>query len=129
MNNTRSPKQTRLEQVEASVEKKLEQLTTHPLFLKSVATLIDLNSNRILLTKKLLRHLWQQLELPVRKDQEKTLYLVQELQFHVQKLEAELQQLRTQKNAPTTTSVPLRSAKPPLRFSKALKSETQPEII
>lgn len=82
---------------EKKIETGLEKLTTHPLFLKTVSEAINLNSKRMVLSQKAMQFLIQKAELPLKKDQDKMLFLLQEMQFHIQRLESELKSLHDEK--------------------------------
>ena len=81
---------SKVNQAEAIAEKYIDRVTTHPLFLEGVSTVINLNSYRKIAQRALLRKIWKSLELPDKQDQEKTLYLVAELEHKIRKLERDL---------------------------------------
>lgn len=94
------------------IEEFLDQVTTHPLFLNGVSSLLNFNSYRKILIKKTMQQIWRSLELPNKQDQEKTLYLVSELQFKIQKLEKQLAQARAQAaNSTSEETTPNSSSK------------------
>lgn len=73
--------------LEAQIEKLINQVTSSDLFLRSVSTLINFNSYRKIWTQKAFEKILKELELPVRRDQEKLLALVQELEIRLKKLQ------------------------------------------
>ncbi|MFN3696762.1 MAG: hypothetical protein ACK4VO_04910 [Pseudobdellovibrio sp.] len=84
---------------EKKLETSLEKITTHPLFLKTVSEAINLNSKRMLLSQKAMQFLIQKAELPLKKDQDKMLFLLQEMQFHIQRLESEIKSINNEKKS------------------------------
>lgn len=84
------PKNQVKKDLSQDIEAFLDKVTTHPLFLEGVSSLLNLNSYRKLFLKRSMQTIWKTLELPNKRDQEKTLYLVTELQYQIQKLEKEL---------------------------------------
>lgn len=74
-------------QMEAQIEKVINQITSSDLFLRTVSTVINFNSYRKIWVQKALEKILKELELPVRKDQEKLLALVQELEIRLKKLQ------------------------------------------
>jgi hypothetical protein len=83
----------------------IDSVTTNRLFLEGMSTLLNLNSYSRIATKKGLRGLWKALELPNKYDQEKTLYLVSELQFKIQRLEKQLEQKKIDDQTAETTII------------------------
>lgn len=95
------------QQLEKKIETSLEKLTTHPYFLKSVSQIINLNSKRMILAQKAMQYMVQKAELPLKKDQDKMLFLLQEMQFHIQRLENEIKHLNEQpKNVSSLSTQP-----------------------
>jgi hypothetical protein len=82
----------KVNQAEAMAEKYIDRVTTHPLFLEGISTVINLNSYRKIAQRNVLRKLWKTLELPDKHNQEKTLYLVAELEHKIRKLERDLRE-------------------------------------
>lgn len=74
-------------QMEAQLEKIINIVTSSDLFLRSVSTVINFNSYRKIWAQKAFEKILKELELPVRRDQEKLLALVQELEIRVKKLQ------------------------------------------
>lgn len=73
--------------LEAQIEKVINQVTSSDLFLRAVSTVINFNSYRKIWVQKSIEKILKELELPVRRDQEKLLALVQELEIRVKKLQ------------------------------------------
>ncbi len=73
--------------MENQIEKVINQVTSSDLFLRSVSTLINFNSYRKIWLQNALEKLLKELELPVRRDQERLLALVQELEIRIKKLQ------------------------------------------
>jgi hypothetical protein len=73
--------------MEAQIEKVINQITSSDLFLRTISTLINFNSYRKIWVQKSIEKILKELELPVRRDQEKLLALVQELEIRVKKLQ------------------------------------------
>jgi len=73
--------------MEAQIEKVINQITSSDLFLRTISTLINFNSYRKIWIQKSIEKILKELELPVRRDQEKLLALVQELEIRVKKLQ------------------------------------------
>ena len=73
--------------MEAQIEKVINQITSSDLFLRAISTVINFNSYRKIWVQKSIEKILKELELPVRRDQEKLLALVQELEIRVKKLQ------------------------------------------
>lgn len=73
--------------MEAQIEKVINQITSSDLFLRAISTVINFNSYRKIWAQKSIEKILKELELPVRRDQEKLLALVQELEIRVKKLQ------------------------------------------
>lgn len=88
--------------MESQIEKVINQVTSSDLFLRSVSTLINFNSYRKIWSQKVFEKILKELELPVRRDQEKLLALMQELEIRVKKLQLneEMKQLQQQASRP-----------------------------
>lgn len=89
--------QQRIEKIEKQMEQVLEDITSHPIFLKSVSLLLNLGATRKTLTRSVLHRILKSFELPNKFDQERTIYLINELQYRIVELERNLQ-LATSKN-------------------------------
>lgn len=98
---------TLTETLEKNLEKKLEELTTHPYFLKTVSQAINLNSQRIVLTRTLFERALEALELPIRKNQEKILFQLDELKVQISFLENKISDLQRNNNEMNTVTTPL----------------------
>ena len=98
---------TLTETFEKNLEKKLEELTTHPYFLKTVSQAINLNSQRIVLTRNLFERALEALELPIRKNQEKILFQLDELKVQISFLENKISDLQRNNNEINTETAPL----------------------
>lgn len=77
--------------VEAMIEQALDRWTSHPLFLNSVAGLINFNSYRKILSRKVLEIVWTQLQVPLKADQEKMQSAIEDLELRLKKLQLEKQ--------------------------------------
>lgn len=86
--------------LEAQIEKLINQVTSSDLFLRSVSTLINFNSYRKIWTQKAFEKILKELELPVRRDQEKLLALVQELEIRLKKIQLNEQLREVQPQVP-----------------------------
>lgn len=84
--------------MEAQIEKVINQITSSDLFLRAISTVINFNSYRKIWIQKSIEKILKELELPVRRDQEKLLALVQELEIRVKKLQLNEE---SQKEQPT----------------------------
>lgn len=73
--------------MEAQIEKVINQITSSDLFLRAISTVINFNSYRKIWIQKSIEKILKELELPVRRDQEELLALVQELEIRVKKLQ------------------------------------------
>lgn len=86
-------------QMEAQIEKVINQITSSDLFLRAISTVINFNSYRKIWAQKTIEKILKDLELPVRRDQEKLLALVQELEIRVKKLQLN-EEVHQEKDAP-----------------------------
>ena len=102
--------------IEKNIELALEKIMIHPLFMESMGALLNFNSMRRIWLRQSLQRLWRTLELPLQHDQEKTLFLVTELQFKIMKLERELLELRKNQNKRPREVTPKMSQ---IRFEKS----------
>lgn len=85
-------------ELESRLDRILEKVFSHPAFLTGVCTLINLNSYRKLWINRGLTQAWKALQLPNKRDQERTLHLINELHHRISELE-EILDLR-KRNAP-----------------------------
>lgn len=81
---------------ETNLEQFLEKVSTNPTFLNSLTLLLNTQSYSKLLFNSFMEKIWKNLQLPNKRDQERTLYLIHELQFKIHQIEKELKQLRLQ---------------------------------
>jgi len=79
---------------EHNLEKLLEKASTNSFVLNSLSFVLNTQSASKILFSSTLEKLWKNLQLPNKKDQEKTLYLMHEMQFKIHQLEKELKQQR-----------------------------------
>lgn len=84
---------------ESNLEHLLEKASTNTTFLNSLTLILNTQSYSRLLFNNFLEKIWKNLQLPNKKDQEKTLYLMHELQFKIHQLEKELKMLRLQQHS------------------------------
>jgi hypothetical protein len=64
------------------------KLFSHPRFLDAIGTALNFNHQRKAWLRRMLTASWKTLQLPNRRDQERTLYLIHELHHRIAKLEA-----------------------------------------
>lgn len=83
--------------LEQKIESTLERVTEHRFFLQSISGLINLNSKRILLSRKALLFLLDKMQLPHKEAHDKQAFMLQEMQFHIHRLETELSRLKQPK--------------------------------
>lgn len=81
----------RAQRVEELLERSLDTMTSHPAFLNAVSTMLNVNSYRKIWFRRTMEALWKDLELPVRREQEKLLSHIEELTVRIKKLELDLQ--------------------------------------
>lgn len=79
---------------EVQMEAILEKLTTNPQFLSSLALLLNTQSQIKSLVNFSFEKIWKNIQLPNKKDQERTLYLLHELQFKLHQVEKEVIRLK-----------------------------------
>jgi hypothetical protein len=84
----------KLEQFEKDLDERLEKVLKSPVFLQAVGTALNLNSYRKAWTNQALISGWKLLQLPNKRDQERTLHLINELHHRVAELEAKLDEAR-----------------------------------
>ncbi len=83
--------------LEQKIESTLERVTEHRYFLQSVSGLINLNSKRILLSRKALLFLLNKMQLPHKEAHDKQAFMLQEMQFHIHRLETEVAKMKQPK--------------------------------
>ncbi|MCM2277410.1 MAG: hypothetical protein NDJ89_04985 [Oligoflexia bacterium] len=86
----------KLDTLEKSLDHKLEKLFSNPAFLGSISLLLNANSYRKLATNFALRQVWKALQLPNKRDQERTLHLIQELSHRIDILKDKLDRVRAE---------------------------------
>lgn len=79
---------------EKNLETTLENLTDSTFVLNTVATMINLNSRRLVFMKKAYQTLLKRANLVSKEEQEKQAFQIQEMQFHILRLEAELKKIK-----------------------------------
>lgn len=114
---------------EQNLESLLEKISTNSLFLNTLSLALNTHSFSKLILNNFLEKLWKNLQLPNKKDQERTLYLIHELQFKIHQLEKEIkkQNLKTK-----TTISPINSTqanKIPDTALSLLKTQKSPNNI
>lgn len=84
----------KLEQFEKGLDENLDKVLKNPVFLQAVGTALNLNSYRKAWMNQALTAGWKLLQLPNKRDQERTLHLINELHHRVAELETKLDQAR-----------------------------------
>jgi hypothetical protein len=77
-----------------NLEQILEKLSTNPQILNTLSLTLNTQSHLKSLANFGFEKLWKGLQLPNKKDQERTLYLLHELQFKIHQMEKEVTRLR-----------------------------------
>lgn len=77
-------------ELESRMDRLLEKVFSHPAFLQGVGTVLNLNSYRKLWVNRCLTVAWKSLQLPNKRDQERTLHLINELHHRIAELEEKL---------------------------------------
>ena len=77
----------RLDQIEKKLDEGFERLASNPVFLGTVAVLMNVDSHRKILIKESMNRIWKSLQLPNRRDQERELHLLHEIQHRLLELE------------------------------------------
>ena len=80
---------------EQKMEAMLEKLSTNPQFLSALSLLLNTQSQLKSFMNFTFEKIWKNIQLPNKKDQERTLYLLHELQFKIHQVEKEMVQFRT----------------------------------
>jgi hypothetical protein len=99
----------KLEQFEKGLDENLEKVLKNPLFLQAVGTALNLNSYRKAWMNQALTSGWKLLQLPNKRDQERTLHLINELHHRIAELEAKLDESREtaiESDAKTESRIP-----------------------
>lgn len=84
----------KLEQFEKGLDENLEKVLKNPIFLQAVGTALNLNSYRKSWMNQALTTSWKLLQLPNKRDQERTLHLINELHHRIAELETKLDESR-----------------------------------
>ncbi len=80
---------------EQKMEAMLEKLSTNPQFLNALSLLLNTQSQLKSFMNFSFEKIWRNIQLPNKKDQERTLYLLHELQFKIHQVEKEMIRLRS----------------------------------
>ncbi len=92
MKNLLSSKSTK--EFELKMEVILEKLSTNPQLLNTLSILLNTQSQLKSLMNFGFEKLWKNIQLPNKKDQERTLYMLHELQFKIHQMEKEVSRLK-----------------------------------
>ncbi|MBL7545351.1 MAG: hypothetical protein JNL11_16145 [Bdellovibrionaceae bacterium] len=76
------------------LEQVLEKLSTNPQLLNTLSIVLNTQSQIKSLVNFSFEKLWKNLQLPNKKDQERTLYLLHELQFKIHQMEKEMNRFK-----------------------------------
>lgn len=87
-----SSKSTR--EFEVKMETILEKLSTNPQLLNTLSLLLNTQAQVKSLVNFGFEKLWKNVQLPNKKDQERTLYMLHELQFKIHQMEKEVSRLK-----------------------------------
>lgn len=79
---------------ELKMEAILEKLSTNPQLLNTLSILLNTQSQFKSLVNFGFETLWKNVQLPNKKDQERTLYMLHELQFKIHQMEKEVSRLK-----------------------------------
>lgn len=90
--NLLSSKSTK--EFELKMEAILEKLSTNPQLLNTLSILLNTQSQLKSLVNFGFEKLWKNIQLPNKKDQERTLYMLHELQFKIHQMEKEVTRLK-----------------------------------
>jgi polyhydroxyalkanoate synthesis regulator phasin len=99
------------QRMEELLEKSMDTVTSHPAFLNAVSTMLNVNSYRKIWFRRTMEALWKDLELPVRREQEKLLSHIEELSVRIKKLELDLQIEREKSARPVAGTPKVRASK------------------
>ena len=88
----------KVQRMEELIERSIDSVTMHPTFLLAVSTVINANSYRKIWLRKTIEAIWKDMELPVRRDQEKLVSQIEELTIRIKKLELDVNQQNPQDN-------------------------------
>jgi hypothetical protein len=113
-------------QFEKDLDEKLEKVLGNPLFLQAVGTALNFNSYRKIWTDQALMAGWKLLQLPNKRDQERTLHLINELHHRIAELEAKLEATRESSTDSDADSAPTASGS---RLARRKKTANGPELV
>jgi len=82
--------ESKMQRMEELMERSLDAVTSRPLFLTAVSTILNMNSYRKIWFRKTMEAVWKDLELPIRRDQDKLIHHIEELTLRIKKLELDL---------------------------------------
>ncbi len=105
----------KVQDIEKLIESSIDSVTTNPHFLKAFANIVNANSYRKIWMRKTFEAIWKDLELPVRQEQEKISYQIEELQVRIKKLELNLGQVSSYRSVKEPTSATKTQGKNRLR--------------
>ena len=94
---------------EAQVENYLDRLFTNETFLSMMAMALNINSARKVFIKKTMHSLWKSMQLPNKVDQDRTIYMVNELQFRLAQMEERLMDMQKEKGEKNRSQAKTRS--------------------
>lgn len=77
--------------LEGKLDRKLSRVLCHPVFLQSVSAVLNANSHRKIWMDQTLLRVWKLAQLPNKRDQERTLHLLNELRLRIQDLESRME--------------------------------------
>jgi hypothetical protein len=110
----------KIDQFEKDFDEKLERILKSPVFLQAVGTALNINSYRKVWMNQALIAGLKLLQLPNKRDQERTLHLINELHHRVAELEAKLDQARASAEE---------ELKPEARINRKKKTANGSEIV
>ena len=83
-----------VKEFEKNMEIILEKLSTNPQFLNALSLILNTQSQIKSLMNYSFERLWKNLQLPNKKDQERTLYLLHEMQFKIHQMQKDMKRKR-----------------------------------
>ncbi|MCM2323930.1 MAG: hypothetical protein NDJ90_11780 [Oligoflexia bacterium] len=116
----------KLDAIEKTIDKNLEKLFANPAFLQSISMMLNANSYRKILVNFALTQIWKSLQLPNKRDQERTLHLIHELNHRIDTLKEEIDHLTAEADAERERPAPIRRVQ---RRAKAEAVETAREAL
>jgi hypothetical protein len=90
---------------EKQIEDKLEALLRHPSFIITTSVILHASSSIKLVRRILLNRIWNALELPNKEQQERTLAILNQLEFRLKKVEIEKAELLKSKSTSSKKNV------------------------